>query len=86
MNLLSYIAPGDAHTALSDGTFYTETVNGVKLVDWVTTSDRGRTRRRRALHGLHNGLSSFDHVRSSNLDTARSRPSEPSGVGLDGAR
>ena len=36
INLLSYIAPGDAHTVLSDGTFYTETVNGVKLVDWVT--------------------------------------------------
>jgi hypothetical protein len=36
INLLSYLAPGDAHTVLSDGTFYTETVNGVKLVDWVT--------------------------------------------------
>ena len=36
VNLHSYIAPGDAHTVLSDGTFYTETVNGVKLVDWVT--------------------------------------------------
>jgi hypothetical protein len=36
VNLLSYIAPGDAHTVLSDGTFYAETVNGEKLVDWVT--------------------------------------------------
>ncbi len=36
VNLLSYIAPGNAHTALSDGTFYTEEVNGVPLVDWVT--------------------------------------------------
>jgi hypothetical protein len=36
VNLLSYIAPGDAHTVLSDGTFYAETLNGVKLVDWVT--------------------------------------------------
>ena len=36
MNLLSYIAPGDEHTTLSDGTFYTEEVNGQPLVDWVT--------------------------------------------------
>jgi Pectinacetylesterase len=36
VNLLSYIAPGDDHTALSDGTFYTEEVNGQPLVDWVT--------------------------------------------------
>jgi hypothetical protein len=36
VNLLSYIAPGDEHTALTDGTFYTETVNGEALVDWVT--------------------------------------------------
>ena len=36
MNLLSYIAPGDEHTTLSDGTFYTEEVNGTPLVDWVT--------------------------------------------------
>lgn len=35
INLLSYIAPGDDHTVLTDGTFYTETVNGVQLVDWV---------------------------------------------------
>ncbi len=36
VNLLSYIAPGNEHTALSDGTFYTEEVNGQPLVDWVT--------------------------------------------------
>jgi hypothetical protein len=36
VNLLSYIAPGEDHTALSDEAFYTETVNGEKLVDWVT--------------------------------------------------
>jgi Pectinacetylesterase len=36
VNLLSYIAPGDEHTTLSDGTFYTEEVNGEMLVDWVS--------------------------------------------------
>jgi hypothetical protein len=36
VNLVSYIAPGDEHTTLSDGTFYTEEVNGQPLVDWVT--------------------------------------------------
>jgi hypothetical protein len=36
VNLLSYIAPGEEHTVMSDGGFYTETVNGEKLVDWVT--------------------------------------------------
>jgi Pectinacetylesterase len=36
VNLLSYIAPGDEHVVLSDGLFYTETVNGVLFVDWVT--------------------------------------------------
>lgn len=35
VNLLSYIAPGDEHTTLSDGTFYTEEVDGQPLVDWV---------------------------------------------------
>jgi hypothetical protein len=35
VNLLSYIAPGDEHVVLSDGLFYTETVNGVLFVDWV---------------------------------------------------
>jgi hypothetical protein len=36
VNVVSYIAPGDEHTTLSDGTFYTEEVNGQPLVDWVT--------------------------------------------------
>ena len=37
VDLLSYIAPGDEHTVLSDGRFYTEEVNGQRLVDWVTS-------------------------------------------------
>lgn len=36
VDLLSYISPGDSHTVLSQPQFYTETVNGVPLVDWVT--------------------------------------------------
>ncbi|HEX2308131.1 MAG TPA: hypothetical protein VHI14_07425 [Jatrophihabitantaceae bacterium] len=36
VNLLSYIAPGDEHTLLSDERFYLEEVNGQSLVDWVT--------------------------------------------------
>ena len=36
VNLHSYIAPGDEHTTLSDGTLYTEEVNGHPLVDWIT--------------------------------------------------
>jgi hypothetical protein len=36
VNVHSYTAPGDEHTVLGDGPFYTETVNGEKLVDWVT--------------------------------------------------
>jgi hypothetical protein len=32
----SYIAPGEEHVVFDDGPFYTETVNGVKLVDWVS--------------------------------------------------
>jgi hypothetical protein len=36
VNLLSYIAPGDDHGALQYESFYTEEVNGEKLVDWVT--------------------------------------------------
>jgi Pectinacetylesterase len=35
VNVHSYIAPGYEHVVLSDGPFYTETVNGEKLVDWV---------------------------------------------------
>jgi Pectinacetylesterase len=42
VDLLSYIAPGDEHTALSDGPFYTETVNGESLVDWVTSIIEGK--------------------------------------------
>jgi hypothetical protein len=42
VDLLSYIAPGDEHTVLSDGPFYTETVNGEKLVDWVTRLIEGK--------------------------------------------
>jgi hypothetical protein len=55
VNLLSYIAPGDDHGALQYDSFYTEEVNGEKLVDWVT--DRGRTGRRCALQEVHRRLS-----------------------------
>ena len=48
VNLLTYIAPGTDHTALSDGTFYTEQVNGQRLVDWVT-----RLIERQQLHDVH---------------------------------
>ena len=43
VNLLSYVAPGNEHTALSDGTFYTEEVNGQPLMDWVTKLVDGET-------------------------------------------
>jgi Pectinacetylesterase len=36
VNLLSYTAPGNAHTVLSDEPFYTEQVNGQRFIDWVT--------------------------------------------------
>ncbi len=36
VDLRSYIAPGQGHTVLSSPTFYTETVEGVLLVDWVS--------------------------------------------------
>jgi hypothetical protein len=36
VNLLSYIAPGGEHTVLTEARFYTETVNGQPLVDWLT--------------------------------------------------
>jgi hypothetical protein len=42
VNLLSYIAPGDDHTALTEDQFYTETVNGERLVDWVTRLIEGK--------------------------------------------
>jgi hypothetical protein len=42
VNLLSYTAPGDEHTVLTDGPFYTETVSGETLVDWVTRLIEGK--------------------------------------------
>jgi hypothetical protein len=36
VDLRSFIAPGLSHTVLSSRGFYTETVGGVLLVDWVT--------------------------------------------------
>lgn len=36
VDLRSYISPGSSHTVLSRPEFYTETVEGVPLVDWVT--------------------------------------------------
>ena len=36
VNLLSYVGPGEEHNVFSDGPFYTETVKGETLVDWVT--------------------------------------------------
>jgi len=36
VDLVSYVAPGAEHTALSDGTFYTEEVDGRPLHEWVT--------------------------------------------------
>ena len=35
-DLHSYISPGVSHTVLSSAAFYTETVEGVPLVDWVS--------------------------------------------------
>ena len=35
-DLRSYIAPGESHTVLGKPDFYTETVEGVPLVDWVS--------------------------------------------------
>jgi hypothetical protein len=36
VNVHSYVAPGEEHVVFNDGPFYTETVNGERLVDWVT--------------------------------------------------
>jgi hypothetical protein len=36
VDLRSYISPGGSHTVLSRPAFYTETVEGVPLVDWVS--------------------------------------------------
>jgi hypothetical protein len=36
VDLLSYISPGTSHTVIGLPGFYTETQNGVSLLDWVT--------------------------------------------------
>lgn len=36
VTLFSYISPGDSHTILGKDEFYTQTVGGVLLVEWVT--------------------------------------------------
>ena len=36
VNVHSYVAPGEEHVVFGDGPFYTETVDGDALVDWVT--------------------------------------------------
>ena len=36
VDLHSYVSPGTTHTVLSRPEFYTETVEGVPLLDWVT--------------------------------------------------
>jgi hypothetical protein len=41
VNLLTYVAPSEEHVVLADGPFYTETVNGERLVDWVTRLIQG---------------------------------------------
>jgi hypothetical protein len=40
--LFSYISPGSSHTVVGKDEFYTETVNGVALVDWVTSLVNGK--------------------------------------------
>jgi hypothetical protein len=42
VNLLSYVGPGEEHNVFSDGPFYTETVAGETLVDWVTRVIEGK--------------------------------------------
>jgi Pectinacetylesterase len=42
VNLLSYVGPGEEHNVFSDGPFYTETVKGETLVDWVTRVIEGK--------------------------------------------
>ncbi|HEY7628987.1 MAG TPA: pectin acetylesterase-family hydrolase [Ilumatobacteraceae bacterium] len=42
VDLHSYISPGDSHTVLSRPEFYTETTEGVALVDWVADLVRRR--------------------------------------------
>ena len=41
VDLLSYISPGDSHTVIGSPGFYTETQNGVSLLDWVTALVNG---------------------------------------------
>lgn len=41
VTLWSYITPGSSHTVLHTDNFYTETVNDVLLVDWVTALVNG---------------------------------------------
>lgn len=41
IELLSYITPGSSHTVLHSDEFYTETVNGVPLVEWVAALING---------------------------------------------
>jgi hypothetical protein len=48
VNLLSYTAPGSAHTVLSDESFYTEQVNGQRFVEQVT-----RLIERKPVHDVH---------------------------------
>jgi hypothetical protein len=43
VRVLSYTAPGAEHVVLNDGPFYTVTVNGEKLVDWVTRLIEGKS-------------------------------------------
>jgi Pectinacetylesterase len=42
VNLLSYTAPGSEHSVLSDEPFYTEQVNGLRFIDWVTGLIEGK--------------------------------------------
>jgi hypothetical protein len=41
VDLHSFTGPGEDHTVLTDGPFYTEEVDGVRLVDWVSNLVRG---------------------------------------------
>ncbi len=36
MNIADYLAPGTTHTILARPEFYTQSVNGVRFVDWFT--------------------------------------------------
>lgn len=41
VDLFSYISPSDSHTVIGSPGFYTETQNGVSLLDWVTALVQG---------------------------------------------